>query len=223
MNPDRGGQKDISAVLRVFGEGGVSKVNVRFQRPSTKNNAGQVNFHGKGFLIYGLPAPEADKGIELTNVAEVLPGHLNPANDRENGMQVQSDISVIRKNSFEVQVHTKPVRLLGSNALRDVDADGDEALLRIDGGLDLNGNGKVDFTTPGTTEYGFEGFATKRSPLIGNHDLNAPRGDGEFRQLVDCNKVERRHAFRDRPCVPASTGGQPGGIQRFQESPLHRS
>jgi hypothetical protein len=59
-------------------------------------------------------------------------GHLNPANDRENGTQVQTDLSVIRQDSFEVRIRTKPVRLLGSNALRDVDADGDEALLRME-------------------------------------------------------------------------------------------
>jgi hypothetical protein len=73
VNSDRGGHKDIPAVLRVFEEGGVSNLNVRFQRPSTKSNAGQNNFHGRGFLFYGLPTPESDKGIELTNVAESAP------------------------------------------------------------------------------------------------------------------------------------------------------
>ncbi len=189
VNPDRGGHKDIPEVLRVFEEGGVSKVNVRFQRPATISRTGQFNFHGRGFLVYGLPTPEATKGIELTNVARVLPGHLNPANDRENGTQRQADISVIQKDSFVVQLHTRPVRLLSSNNLRDVNADGDEALLRMDGGVDLNGNGAVDFVAPGSTEYGFERFVTKRSPLIGNHDLNARRGDGEFRQTVNATRL----------------------------------
>jgi len=96
----------------------------------------------------------------------------------------QSDISVIRADSFELRLRTTPVRLLGSNNLRDVDADGDEALLRVDDGVDVNGNGAVDFRTPGTTEYGFERFVTKHSPLIGDHNVNAPRGDGEFRQVI---------------------------------------
>jgi len=39
------------------------------------------------------------------------------------------------------------VRLLGSNDLRDVEADGDGALLRVDAGRDVNGNGSVDFRT----------------------------------------------------------------------------
>ena len=59
--------------------------------------------------------------------------------------------------------------------MRDVDADGDQALLRVDAGRDVNGNGQVDFRTPGTTEYGFERFVTKSSPLIGNNNVNAPR------------------------------------------------
>ncbi|MGH9891298.1 MAG: hypothetical protein ACREA0_04815, partial [bacterium] len=172
---------------------------------------GEINFHGKGFLVYGLPTAEADNGLELTNVAKVLPGHLNPANDRENGTQRQTDVSVISNDSFEVRLRTKPVRLLGSDELRDMNADGDEALLRMDAGRDLNGNGSVDFKTPGTTEYGFERFVTKHSPLIGNHDLQARRGDGEFRQRIDASRLEEgihfltarayRHRDADSPAV----------------------
>ena len=44
-------------MLRVFEEGGVSKVNVRFQRPATVDNAGRSAFHGKGLLVYGVPGP----------------------------------------------------------------------------------------------------------------------------------------------------------------------
>ncbi|MGH9200589.1 MAG: alpha-amylase family glycosyl hydrolase, partial [Vicinamibacterales bacterium] len=134
VNPDRGGRTDIPQVLRVFQEGGMSKVNVRFQRPGTISTSGEINFHGKGFLVYGLPTAEADNGLELTNVAKVIPGHLNPANDRENGTQRQTDVSVISNDSFEVRLRTKPVRLLGSDELRDMNADGDEALLRMDAG-----------------------------------------------------------------------------------------
>jgi len=96
--------------LRVFEEGGVSKVNVRFQRPGTVDNAGRNQFHGKGLLVYGVPAPESEKGIELTNTASVLPGRMNPANDRENGLQRQSEISVIRGDTFEVRLRTEPDR-----------------------------------------------------------------------------------------------------------------
>jgi hypothetical protein len=190
VNPDRGGSRDVPQVLRVFEEGGVSKVNVRFQRPGTTLNGGRFNFHGRGLLVYGLPTPEAPDGLELSNVSKTLPGRTDPSNDHDNGVQRQTDLSVITNDSFEVRLRTRPVRLLGSNDLRDVNADGDEALLRMDGGRDLNGNGTVDFRVPGATEYGFERFVTKHSPLIGNHDLNAARGDGEFRQAIDATRLE---------------------------------
>ena len=92
-----------------------------------------------------------------------------------------------------------------------MEADGDEALLRMDAGLDLNGNGQVDFKAPGTSEYGFERFVTKRSPLIGDHDVRAPRGDGEFRQTINATRLAEgphfltvrvyRHQPADAPAV----------------------
>lgn len=90
-----------------------------------------------------------------------------------------------------MRLRTTPVRLRGSNDLRDVAADGDPALLRVDAGRDVNGTGQVDFRTRGGTEYGFERFVTKRSPLIGNNDVNAPRGDGDFRQAIDATRLEK--------------------------------
>ena len=190
VNPDRGGGADIPQVLRVFQENGVSKVNVRFQRPATVGSGGVTNNHGRGLLIYGLATPESEKGLELTGVAQVLEGRRDPATDRENGTRRQADISVIRNNAFEVRLQTKPVRLLGSDALRDVAADGDEALLRLDAGRDINASGAVDFRTAGSTEYGFERFRTTRRPLIGNSDLQAPRGDGLFVQRIDATQLE---------------------------------
>jgi hypothetical protein len=215
VNPDRGGgRRDIPQVVRVFEEGGVRKLNVRFQRPGTIRPSGSFNFHGKGFLIYGLATPQSDEGIELTNVAETLQGKPDPVNSRENGMQRQADIDVIRADSFEVRLRTKAVRLLGSDDLRDVAADGDQALLRVDAGLDINGNGTVDFKTPGTTEYGFERFVTKSDPLIRNRDLNGPRGDGEFRQVVDAAQLgEGVHfllvrAYRHQPAGSPAVFGE---------------
>jgi hypothetical protein len=217
VNPDRGGRTDIPQVLRVFEEGGVSKVNVRFQRPATTATSGRFNFHGKGVLVYGLPTPQSDRGLELTNVATVLPGTLDPSNDRENGLQRQTDVSVIRSDTFEVALQTKPVRLLNSDDLRDVAADGDEAFLRIDAGRDVNGNGVVDFRTPGTSEYGFERFVTMHRPLIGDHNLQAPRGDGQFRQVVNARALEEgfhfitAHAYRHRPA------GSPAVFSEFKK------
>ena len=208
VNPDRGGARDIPQVLRVFGENGVSKVNVRFQRPGTITRDGRFDFHGNGVLVYGLATPEATRGVELSNVAKVLPGQGNPTNDADNGARRQTDISVITAKSFEVRLRTRPVRLLDSDALRDVWADGDQALLKLDAGRDVNGNGKVDFTEAGSTAYGFERFRTKSSPLVGAGGLNAPRGDGEFRQVIDADKLgEGLHFITVRAWRHRTDGG----------------
>jgi hypothetical protein len=217
VNPDRGGQRDIPEVLRVFQESGVSKVNVRFQRPGTMMSGGNFNFHGKGLLVYGLPVPESKDGIELSNVDQVLAGNKEPRNPRENGTERQTDISVIRKDSFQVRLQTQPVRVLGSNDLRDVNADGDEALLRMDGGLDLNGNGTVDFKTPGQTEYGFERFVTKHDPLIRDHDVNRPRGGGEFSQVIDATKLAEGMHFLTARVYRHQPSGSPAVFADFKK------
>lgn len=217
VNPDRGnGARDIPQVIRVFQEGGVAKANVRFQRPGTIDGTGRFDFHGRGFLIYGLPVPESDKGIELTNVDAVLPGKATPTNDRDNGTQRQTEVSVIKKDAFEVRLLTKAVRLLGSNDLRDVDADGDEALLCLDGGLDVNGNGAVDFKTPGSVSYGFERFVTAHDPLIRNHDPQAPRGTGEFRQVIDARKLGEGFHFLTVRVFRHQDAGAPAVFQDFK-------
>ena len=106
-------------------------------------------------------------------------------------------MAVVTGDSFGVNLQTRQVNLLGLSSLRDPDADGDDALLKINDGYDANKNGGVDFTTPGGVVYGFERFADKSSPLFGG-------GDGQFVQGVDArglpegvNFVEVR-AFRHR-------------------------
>jgi hypothetical protein len=100
--------------------------------------------------------------------------------------------------------------------LRDVEADGDNALLRVDGGRDVNGNGAVDFRAPGTTEYGFERFVTKRSPLVGSGGVNGPRGDGEFRQTIDATRLEEGLHFLTARAYRHRTDGGPTVFSDFK-------
>ena len=203
-NPSINPYGDIPEVVQVFEEGGVSKVNVRFQRPGTIMPDGSFNAHAQGFLVYGLPTPQSAVGLELSNVASVLAGNATPASDYENGTQRQTDVSVVSADSFTLRLQTNEVRLLGNDALRDICADGDYAVFKVDGGRDINGNGFVDNTTPNDVAYGFEGFGTKSSPLIGSQGLSGPRGDGEFLQVVDTTQLEEGYhyitarAFRHR-------------------------
>lgn len=53
-------------------------------------------------------------------------------------------------------------------------------MLRINEGLDLNGSGGVDVTTPGDVSYGFENFVTTRRTGYSQAD-----GNGLYEQAVN--------------------------------------
>jgi glycosidase len=188
---------DIPEVVTVSSQG---TINVRVPRNRNANGL----FHGTGYVMYGLATPQSQSGIELTGVSSILPGSIPSSNNFANGTTRLNDWHVITGDSFDVRLRTNEVRLLGLESLRDVYADGDAALLKLDGGTDINGNGTVDFVTPGNTAYGFERFVTKNSPLIGSSGVNGPRGDGEFKQTISSASLsEGQHyltvrAFRHR-------------------------
>ena len=187
---------DIPQVLVVNPDG---TVNVRFLRNSTFNLQGQSTYTGNGYLVYGLPTPQGS--MHLTNVALVLHNDVPSVNDPNiaylNGTTRLADLDVVKSDSFQVQLNTNAVNLLGS--IRDRPADGDNALLKLDGGVDVNGNGHVDFVTPGTVEYGFEQFTTAHSPGYFNAS-----GNGSYAQNIDTTRLsEGMHyleviAFRHR-------------------------
>lgn len=181
------GSSDIPELIVTNGDG---TANVRFLR---NDNA------DRGYLIYGLATPQSDDGIELSNVAMVLPGGTPAANNFENGTTRLTDLHVIQDDSFTLGLETQEVNLLGF--YRDRDADGDNALFRIDGGIDANGNGSVDFVTPGSVAYGFETFTTT---FQDGYNSSAAGGDGLYEQTIDTTQLsEGTHfltarAFRHR-------------------------
>jgi hypothetical protein len=166
-----------------------------------------------GYLIYGLAGPLAPAGIELTGVDRLITGETPTPST--NGTARLTDLHVIKGDSFQIKMKFVPVNLLGS--IRDKFADGNNALFRIDAGLDGNGNGQVDFRTPGTVSYGFEKFLDKSSPLIGS---GGGSGDGEFLQTIDATKLApcihfiEVLAFRHRP------GGGPAIYSSFKKAIL---
>jgi len=187
------------------------------------NGSGQIDIsiprndsHGQGYVIYGLATPEGT--LSLTNVATVLAGGTPTA--MNNGTTRQGDIDVIRADSFEVQLTTTPVNLVDpsdpNSLVRDVHADGDTALVRIDEGMDLNNLPGIDNPTPGGITYGFESFTDTRAPgyiYDPNSGTNVGSGTGSYSQTIDATQLsEGRHyltvrAFRHRN---ASTGGDGG-------------
>jgi hypothetical protein len=192
----------IPEAVRVNASG---QVTLRIPRNST---------HGLGYVIYGVAAPQGT--LSLTNVAATLAGATPSA--ANNGTARLAGIDVITSSSFNVQLNTSPVTLpapMGeANPVRDVHADGDTALVRIDDGLNVNGVAGIDNVTPGSVGYGFEEFTTTRTPgFVWDGGANVGTGSGLYVQTIDATQLsEGRHyvtvrAFRHRN---ASTGGDGG-------------
>jgi alpha-amylase len=185
------------------------------------NASGQINIivprnstHGLGYVIYGLAGPQG--AISLDGTSGVLAGATPTA--ANNGTARLTDLSIVNGDSLTLHLNTTPVTLPApageSNPVRDFHADGDSAMFKIDGGLDLNNNGMVDVTTPGDVAYGFENFTTsKTAGYIYNGSTDIGSGFGTYTQSIDTTQLsEGRHyitvrAFRHRD---AATGGDGG-------------
>lgn len=186
------------------------------------NGSGQINLsipsnaeHGRGYVIYGVAAPQGT--LSLTGTASTLAGATPTA--ANNGTARMADIDVITGDTFVVRLDTTPVTLPApageANPVRDVHADGDSAMLKIDGGIDLNSLAGVDHTSPGSVVYGFEEFTDVRSPgyVDSGSGSNVGTGTGLYSQTIDATALsEGRHyvtvrAFRHRN---AATGGDGG-------------
>jgi hypothetical protein len=161
---------DIPPLLVVNADG---TVNLRV--PRNRNEYGVEN--DKGYVIYGLAGPQGV--LSLTNIDHIIPGGTpTPAT---NGTTRLSPIDVISATSFQIRMNTNAVNLLGS--FRDHPADGDNALFKIDDGVDVTGHGFVS-TTPGAVSYGFQSFLDVHSPGYFN-----PDGNGQYVQTVDTSRL----------------------------------
>ncbi|MFP6670463.1 MAG: Ig-like domain-containing protein, partial [Pirellulaceae bacterium] len=210
---------DIPEVVQVFDDAGVNKVNVRFPRNANANG----DWTGGGYLIYGLPAPQAPAGLELIGVDSILAGNSSVNNDFQNGSQRQTDLHVVTADQLNVRLQTVEVNLLGS--LRDAWADGDNALLKLDGGRPINtlnpystASG-VDYDQPGDVTYGFERFEQKSSPLIGPGGLadSSWQGDGEFLQTIDTSQLEEGPHFLEARAFRHRTDDGPAVFESFKK------
>ncbi|MEQ8837320.1 MAG: alpha amylase C-terminal domain-containing protein, partial [Lacipirellulaceae bacterium] len=151
------------------------------------NNAGNGN---KGYAIYGLPRPRGT--LSLTNVTQTLDETPNAAT---NGTARIADIAVVTADSFDVTLATDAVTLDGGvlGTYRDVHADGNRALLRINEGFDANGNGVADYPSSAAsneTQYGFEEFLTVNSP-----GFTSPSGNGFYTQTVDATQLSEGYHY----------------------------
>lgn len=197
---------DLPELVQVNGD---RTINVRFPR----NVAPGGKAHNSGYLIYGMAAPQAPRGLELTGVDRVIASEIPTSST--NGTARLTDLPVIKGDSFQIKLKSVKVNLLGS--IRDKFADGDNALFRIDAGVDGNGNGQVDFRMPGAVSYGFERFLNKSSPLIGSEGIG---GDGEFIQTVDATKLEPGIHFIEVLAFRHSPVGGPAISSSFKKAIL---
>jgi hypothetical protein len=167
-----------------------------------RNRTGTTD-HGKGYVIYGLATPQGVFSVD--GLATTLPPQS--ANASNNGTARLAPIDVVTADTFTLRLQTSAAVVGG---VSDADSGGDNALLFVNEGVDVNRNGQVDFRSPGSVAYAGEQFVTKRSPLTSG-------GDGEYRQLVHSddliegfNYVEVR-AFRRR------TDGGPAVYSSFRK------
>ncbi len=184
----------LPQVLQVYSDG---KVNVTFP------NNGYNNSTGGGYLIYAPPTPEGT--LTITNVASTMgnnaPTSTDPNITYDNGNNLISTVAVVKGPQFQIQLQTQKVYLLGQSNLFDYNAGGDSAILKIDGGVQINGQQFVS-TTPNTVAYGFIPFQTG-SPLA-PQDGSAP-GTGLYTETVNTSDLSQGYhyltviAFRARP------------------------
>ena len=164
---------DIPKLL-IVGANGV--VNARFLNNATYTKGGGSTYStGDGDLVYGLPTPQSQNGIVVTNVSSVMAGNTfstsasNTNQNYQNGTERFANVDVVTAPTFQIQLSTQPAYLLGNTAYHDFDADGDNALFKVDdGSVILNGDAALDNTTPGTTSYGYQAFRTASTPGYGN-------------------------------------------------------
>ncbi|HEV3417391.1 MAG TPA: dockerin type I domain-containing protein, partial [Pirellulales bacterium] len=175
----------IPQVLQVKSDG---TVDVRFLRNSTLDD---------GYLIYGLPAPKGQ--LALSNIAFTIHG-VTPTqtgnlqtDGYNNATTLLSNVDVIRGDTFSITLSTQARMLLfnGQN-VHDHNADGDNALFKVDGGVALNGHSTVDFTDPNSSAYGFEQFTTASSP--GYFSAN---GNGSYVQNIDTTQLSDGYHYID--------------------------
>ncbi|MFM7243151.1 MAG: autotransporter-associated beta strand repeat-containing protein, partial [Planctomycetaceae bacterium] len=209
------GAGTIPEVVQVMGTSSNRYVNARFLRNDGKD---------QGYLVYGLPTPQSAAGIEFsgTGVGPLIAGEDPPefvggestsqatAIHEANATSRLSSMRVINGPSFTIRLATQAVTL--ANGYRDRDADGDQAMIRINEGLDLNGSGGVDVTAPGDVSYGFENFTTTR--VTGYSQGN---GNGLYEQAVDATLLSEGMNFLTVRAYRQRSDGGPAVYSDFKQ------
>jgi glycosidase len=193
----------LDQVITVQNVGGASKVNVRFL-----HNGGQ----DKGYLIYGVQIPQSTAGLTITNSSSTLAGGpIDSGNTITNATTRLANLPVVAANQINIRLDTQAVTLPGG--YRDLDADGDNAVLRVNSGTDTNGNGHIDYTTPGSVVYGFEEFSPgEKSPGYGS-----PSGNGWYQKSIDATNLPEGYNFVTVRAFRHRSDGGPAVFNDFKQ------
>jgi len=172
-------------------------------RVVTVNGSGQVTIDipwnngqngSKGYVVYGLPRPRGALAVTTTGGAVVGSFGAEVLNANNNGTALINAVDVITTDNFKIRLATNAVTL--ADGFRDTFADGDRALLKLNEGADVNGNGQLDNPSSAlanATNYGFESFLTLNNPGF------VSGGTGSFEQMVNAaNLTEGYHYLTAR-------------------------
>jgi alpha-amylase len=193
----------LDQTLTVQNVGGQSKVSVRFL-----NNNGQ----DKGYLVYGLQTPQSTAGLTITNSNGSLVGGTPAANDvYANATTRLSTLPIVTANTINVRLDTQAVTL--SDGFRDVNADGDNAVLKVNQGVDTNGNGHIDYTTPGSVVYGFEEF-TAGNKSVG---YGSATGNGWYQEAINATNLPEGYNFITVRAFRHGVDGGPAVFSDFKQ------
>ena len=144
----------------------------------------------KGYLIYGVQNPKSAAGVVVSNSSSTLAGGpIDSGNVVTTAKTRIASLPVVTANTINIRVDTQAVTLPGG--FRDLDADGDNAVLRVNNGVDTNGNGHIDYTTPNSVVYGFEEFGSgEKSPGYGS-----PTGNGWYQKEINATGLPEGYNF----------------------------
>ena len=184
-----------------------ASVNARFLRNSSLNSSGTSVFTASGYLVYTIPTPTGS--LSIANTSGTIGGVIPKASDSniayENGTAVVSTIDVVKTPTFQVQLNTVAANLLGY--YRYQNADGDNAIIKVDGGVDVSNTNGL-FTSPSNAvTYGFEQFTTVHNP--GYYANNGAGGSGQYAQTISSAQLGQGYHYITVEAFTHRTDGGP--------------
>ncbi len=174
-------------------------------------NVSRLGQHNSGYVVYGPATPTGS--LILTNIDRILPpDDYQYGNSFDNGSKRLTPVAVIRHGNFKVKLRTQPVHIPGYG--HDPEADGDNAIVRVNDGIDITGRGYASTSPDNDVAYGFQQFVDKRSPLYGG-------GDGEYIQSINTFRLPEGMNFLTVRAFRRRDANDGSAIYRDFKAPIY--